>query len=45
MEWKNYSEIQLREKIEEIESALRIIAQYTRDSWVQEIIERILEDE
>jgi hypothetical protein len=33
------------EKLAEIEDALRVIAQYTRDPWVQEVIERILDDD
>lgn len=45
MEWKNCSEYQMREKLDEVEAALRVIAQYTRDPWVQEVIERILEDD
>lgn len=45
MEWNISSELQMREKLEEVEAALRVIAQYTRDSWVQEVIERILTDD
>lgn len=33
------------EKVQELKDLLRVIAQYTRDSWVQEVIERALEDD
>ena len=33
------------EKVQELKDLLRIIAQYTQDSWVQETIERALEDD
>ncbi len=38
------TEAEMRERIEELEEVMRILAQYTRDSWVQDLIERVLSD-
>jgi hypothetical protein len=35
----------LRERLEELEGAMRIISQYTTDPWVRELVERILDDD
>ena len=38
-------EASLRERLEELECAMRIISQYTVDHWVRETVERILDDD
>ena len=44
--WSFWKEGEMEEeKVQELKDLLRVIAQYTRDSWVQEVIERALEDD
>lgn len=38
------TEAEMRERLQELEDILRILAQYTRDSWVQDLVERVLDD-
>lgn len=38
------TEAEMRERLEELEEVMRILAQYTRDGWVQDLIERVLDD-
>jgi hypothetical protein len=38
------TEAEMRERLQELEDILRILAHYTRDSWVQDLVERVLDD-
>lgn len=38
------TEAEMRERLQELEDVLRILAQYTRDAWVQDLVERVLDD-